>query len=112
MPHLKIVNKLLAVSNDSSLARWFHAGKDQALCAGCHHKSDLQQAVVKAPKCSSCHGRPFDPHALGKPGVMAAYHQQCMGCHEAMKQKPAALECTKCHAAKDGNQTAGLQALK
>jgi hypothetical protein len=33
----------------------------------------------------------------GKPGIVAAYHQQCTGCHTAMGQKPKALECDKCH---------------
>ncbi len=108
MPHMKIVNKLVAISNDSSLARRFHATKDQALCSGCHHRSDLQQAAVQAPKCSTCHGRSFDVNALGRPGVLAAYHRQCMGCHQAMGQLPIALECVKCHPAKEAVQTAGF----
>jgi hypothetical protein len=108
IPHMKIVNKLVTISNESSLARWFHAAKEQALCAGCHHRGELQQAAVRAPKCSTCHNRSFDPVALGKPGIMGAYHRQCIGCHETMKQKPGALECVKCHPAKEGVQTAGL----
>jgi hypothetical protein len=106
--HLKIVNKLVAISNESSLALRFHAAKDQTLCAGCHHRGDLQQAAAKAPKCVSCHNRSFDPVSLSKPGIMAAYHRQCMGCHTAMKQKPASLDCDKCHAAKEGDLKAGL----
>ncbi len=112
MPHMKIVNKLVAISNESSLARWFHATRESAICSGCHHRSDLQQAAVKAPRCSTCHGRPFDPNAPGKPGVQAAYHRQCMGCHRAMQQKPSALECLKCHPAKDGVQITGLLGVK
>ncbi len=108
MPHMKIVNKLVAISNGSSLARRFHATKDHALCSGCHHRSDLQQAAVQAPKCSTCHSRSFDATALGKPLVLAAYHRQCMGCHQAMHQKPTSLECVKCHPAKQGVQAAGL----
>jgi Zn finger protein HypA/HybF involved in hydrogenase expression len=108
IPHMKIVNKLVTISNESPLARWFHAAKEQTLCSGCHHRGELQQAAVKAPKCSTCHNRSFDPVALGKPGIMPAYHRQCIGCHEAMKQKPAALECVKCHPAKEGVQTAGI----
>jgi len=112
MPHMKIVNKLVAVSNESTLARWFHASRENTLCSGCHHRGDLQQAAVQAPKCTMCHNRSFDPASLGKPGAAAAFHRQCMGCHQAMKQKPAALECTKCHPAKEGAQTAGLPGLK
>jgi len=107
-PHLKVVNKLLTFSNECSLARSFHAAKEQALCGGCHHRTELQQAAAKAPACSTCHTRPFDPNALGKPGLLGAYHRQCVGCHQAMDQKPAALECVKCHPAKEGIRTADL----
>lgn len=108
MPHMKIVNKLISLSNGNALARWFHAGKEQAVYAGCHHRSELQQAAVKVPNCSTCHNRSFDPNTLGKPGLSAAYHRQCIGCHEAMNQKPLALECTKCHPAKEVAHTAGI----
>ena len=53
-----------------------------------------------------CHGIRFDPKELGKPGILAAYHRQCMGCHEAMDQKPKALDCVKCHAKKEPTKTA------
>ena len=109
-PHLKIVNKLLTISNNSTLARVFHGAREQTLCEGCHHNSQLHRAAVKVPQCSSCHGRPFNPADLGKPGILAAYHRQCMGCHQVMKQKPTALECTKCHPAKKGVTTAHLAA--
>jgi hypothetical protein len=109
-PHRKIVTKLTAISNQSSLARVFHAaGGQETLCAGCHHKTDYAAAQTKkTPQCSSCHSRPFDRKELGKPGILGAYHRQCIGCHQAMKQKPVALECVKCHPAKEGRQTAGL----
>ncbi len=107
LPHQKILNKLVTISNESSLARSFHAVKDHTLCAGCHHHGE-PNAANKLPACSVCHNRPFDPKALGRPGLMGAYHRQCIGCHTAMKHKPAALECVKCHAAKEGVHTAGL----
>lgn len=102
LPHQKIVAKLTALSNQNSLARVFHSARgDAILCSGCHHKSDPAAAQTKkVPVCRSCHGKPFEPGALGKPGILAAYHRQCMGCHEAMHQKPAPLECVKCHPAK------------
>ncbi len=109
-PHRKIVSKLTTISNQSSLARVFHAaGGQEALCAGCHHKTDYAAAQTnKTPQCGSCHSRPFDPKDLGKPGILGAYHRQCIGCHQTMKQKPVALECVKCHPAKEGPQTAAL----
>ena len=107
MPHLKIINKLTSISNDSSLARRFHVAKDQTLCLGCHHNIDLP-STEKFPTCNSCHRRSYDPNALGKPGIIGAYHRQCMGCHESMKQKPSSLECEKCHQPKEKVQTAGF----
>ncbi len=101
LPHQKIVAKLTTISNKSSLALFFHSQKgEQALCEGCHHRTD-PGSVKKVPKCSSCHGIRFNPKELGKPGILASYHRQCMGCHEAMGQKPKSLECVKCHAAKE-----------
>lgn len=107
LPHLKIVKKLTMISNNSPLATAFHAaGGEQAICSGCHHRSESKAAIEKkVPRCSSCHGRKFDPRELGKPGLMAAYHRQCMGCHDAMDQKPQALECVKCHAEKKGEKS-------
>jgi Class III cytochrome C family/Outer membrane cytochrome MtrC/MtrF-like, domains II/IV len=107
-PHLKIVNKLVTISNNSSLARTFHGTKEQTLCAGCHHKTELQSAAIKMPACITCHNRPFESSSLGKPGILGAYHRQCIGCHQAMHQKPKALECVKCHAAKKGLRTAHI----
>ncbi len=106
-PHQKIVARLTVLSNESSLARVFHASRgDAILCSGCHHRSDPGSAQAKkVPACRSCHGRPFEPGALGRPGILAAYHRQCMGCHQAMHQKPAPLDCVKCHAAKDAVKT-------
>jgi hypothetical protein len=102
MPHQKIMAKLTAISNDSSLGRVFHAGMgEDTLCTGCHHKSQPGAQVEKKwPKCSECHGHPFNPLDLSKPGLQVAYHQQCMQCHEAMGHKPTPLDCEKCHAVK------------
>jgi hypothetical protein len=108
MPHQKIIKKLTVISNESSLARVFHAAKDQALCYGCHHNSQVS-ATNKFPDCGACHTRPFEPRDPGKPGMMAAYHQQCMGCHKVMDQKPKALECDKCHPAKEATKTAEVK---
>lgn len=108
LPHQKIVTRLTEISNRSPLARVFHSsGGQDALCAGCHHKMDFRAAQSKkVPACTSCHGRPFNPMDLNKPGILGAYHRQCIGCHESMKQKPAALECVKCHPAKGDDKTA------
>ncbi len=108
LPHLKIVNKLIKISNESSLARWFHSVEDKLLCTGCHHSSEFQKAATKVPNCIGCHNRKFDPKTLGRPGIVGAYHQQCIGCHEAMKQKPFALQCAKCHPEKKDRDVTDL----
>jgi hypothetical protein len=102
-PHQKIVAKLTSISNDSSLARVFHAGMgEETLCSGCHHNGQPGAQVDKKwPKCDACHGHPFNQSDLPKPGLQIAYHQQCMGCHRTMGQKPTPLECEKCHAPKE-----------
>ncbi len=106
MPHMKIVNRLITISNENSLAGRFHSRIPDALCRGCHHNSQTPaQIAKKTPKCASCHGQFLSLSDLSKPGLQRAYHQQCAGCHQAMGQKPAPLECVKCHAAKTPQQT-------
>lgn len=94
MPHRKIVLSLADKIKDSGLASTFHA-TPEALCAGCHHNAP---ATVNPPKCGSCHAKPFTETDSAKPGLKAAYHGQCMGCHTEMKlEKPAATNCVACH---------------
>ncbi len=105
--HSKIANKLNSISNDSTLARTFHATQgEMAICSGCHHRVKFSKnQPAKFPPCVSCHNRAFDPRNLGQLGLLGAYHRQCIGCHEAMHGKPTALECVKCHAEKKGVKT-------
>jgi hypothetical protein len=94
MPHRKIVKTLSGNINDNGLVRYFHRDKN-TLCQGCHHHSPVAK---KPPGCASCHGRPFDERDPFKPGLMAAYHRQCMECHKAMGiEKPVATNCIACH---------------
>ncbi len=95
LPHRKIVLKLAEVNTTSKLAAYYH--KDpMTLCRGCHHNSP---ASTKPPQCASCHGKSSEALNLTRPGLMAAYHQQCFECHQTMGiEKPASRECTACHA--------------
>ncbi len=93
-PHRKIVKTLIAGIGEDKLAATFHIEKG-TLCQGCHHNSP---ASLTPPKCASCHGKPFDADRGDRPGLKAAYHQQCMGCHDRMKiEKPANTACVDCH---------------
>ena len=96
LPHRKIVQTLVENIQDSKLAGYFH--RDQAtICQGCHHNSPISKTP---PRCVSCHGKPFDEKNPFSPGLKAAYHLQCMGCHDEMGiEQPKSTECTSCHEA-------------
>ena len=94
LPHRKIVNALFNNIKNNKLANYFHHEKG-TVCQGCHHNSP---ATNKPPNCASCHGKPFNEKDPFKPGLMAAYHRQCMECHKAMDiKKPVSTNCTACH---------------
>lgn len=79
------------------LAKAFHSG-DAALCQGCHHHTPVGEAP---PKCGTCHGKPFSEQEPKRPGLMAAYHNQCFQCHKAMGVEPVKpTDCKSCHAPK------------
>ncbi|UCD82616.1 MAG: hypothetical protein JSW26_14660 [Desulfobacterales bacterium] len=95
LPHRKIVLAMVNNISTNKLANYFHHEKG-TVCQGCHHNSP---ASTKPPRCVSCHGKPFNDKDPFKPGLMAAYHRQCMECHEAMGiKKPVETDCTACHA--------------
>jgi hypothetical protein len=94
LPHRKIVKALVKKTKDKKLATYFHRDKG-TLCQGCHHGSP---PAKKPPKCSRCHGRPFDDNNLLRPGLKGAYHIQCLGCHKEMElEKPKPRDCKACH---------------
>jgi hypothetical protein len=98
MPHRKIVKDLAAKIVDSKMGAVFHPDPG-TLCMGCHHNSP---ATKKPPTCASCHSQPFDRKKMSRPGLKAAYHQQCMNCHQEMRlAKPAATACAECHKEKN-----------
>lgn len=59
-------------------------------CAVCHHHSG-----VRTPPCKECHGAPFKPGGLNKPGLARVYHLQCISCHKESRKGPT--DCTGCH---------------
>ena len=94
LPHRKIIDTLMGNMQDNKLAGYFHS-QPGTICQGCHHNSP---AAAKPPKCASCHMTPLDHKDLHRPGLMAAYHRQCMGCHAQMGiEKPSNVDCTGCH---------------
>ncbi len=65
-------------------------------CTKCHHYKPDQPDASETTECSACHQKPFDPEFPERPGLKAAYHQQCMGCHQ--KENKGPTDCTGCHA--------------
>jgi len=100
-PHFKIIERFVKTSNDSKMGAYFHA-KMQTMCDGCHHQSRAEAEAKKdtPPYCRNCHSINFDPVKPNRPKLIAAYHNQCMGCHKSMElEKPR--KCKECHEEKD-----------
>ena len=95
LPHKKIVDRLDRIVRGSKLAMQFH-GRTEVLCAGCHHHSPVGQ---RPTACKSCHGD-TGSRTRDRPSLKAAYHRQCIGCHQKMGIKEQG--CTDCHAKAGG----------
>ena len=65
-------------------------------CTECHHRRPADPRGSETARCSACHQEPFNPTTPERLGLKAAYHQQCMGCHQERNQGPT--DCTGCHA--------------
>ncbi len=94
-PHRQVINSLEGKTERNKMAVRFHISKD-TLCQGCHHNTPVGETP---PLCSSCHDN--QKKLAGKkeknmPGLIGAYHQQCMGCHTKMNLEYL-NECEKCH---------------
>jgi hypothetical protein len=104
-PHVKIIEKMIQISNDDKLASYFHRNL-QTLCEGCHHQSRSEAEARKdePPYCRNCHSVAFDSLRLNRPRLLAAYHRQCIQCHIKMElEKPK--ECKECHKEKEVRPT-------
>ena len=95
--HRRHVASLMERIKGDKLAAAFH-NKPETLCATCHHRSPLS---ATPPKCGSCHTKDIDPKNPSRPNLKAAYHLQCMGCHQGMNVgRPKNTDCTTCHKAR------------
>ena len=92
--HARHISSLMKRIEGDKLAGAFH-NNPATLCSTCHHNSPLS---ATPPKCSSCHSAKPDVKNPGRPSLKAAYHLQCMGCHDGMKvARPRNTDCTTCH---------------
>ncbi len=92
--HRRHYSSLLKRVGDNKLAAAFHTDST-TLCAACHHNSPPS---VTPPKCINCHSPTIDVQNPQRPNLKAAYHLQCMTCHDAMNvARPLNTSCTTCH---------------
>lgn len=91
-------------------------------CARCHKNSGAQATV----SCKGCHAaEPFSPeqlkkesnqqppfYHLDKPGLKAAYHLNCLGCHKKMGGPEGCQDCHKRNDSGDAIFRSGAHALK
>ena len=85
------------------LAAAFHSSPE-VLCKTCHHHTPASNTPSR---CVSCHTPTIDKNNPGRPPLKAAYHLQCMGCHDGMQVKrPRNTDCTGCHAPRTVQQEA------
>ncbi|MFP4629451.1 MAG: acidic tetraheme cytochrome c3 TmcA [Desulfohalobiaceae bacterium] len=66
-------------------------------CSVCHHVYEdgekLEGAMSVDQSCADCHS--LEPNQDNSLGLMDAYHQQCIGCHQQEGEGP--LACGECH---------------
>lgn len=104
-PHRKVYKALLDGFAENSMASAFHA-TPEATCGACHHNVPAAN-LAQPPKCITCHENTAGAVAPGRPmPLKAAYHQQCMACHERMDVKPVATDCAGCHAVRTSKPAA------
>jgi len=92
--HARHIVSLKRKIEGNTLASAFHA-TPEVYCQTCHHHTP---ATTHPSKCVSCHTMKIDKNNPGRPTLKAAYHLQCMGCHDGMNVKrPRNTDCTGCH---------------
>lgn len=64
-------------------------------CAVCHHARPTGAEASETTRCSACHQESFNPEYPERIGLKAAYHLNCIQCHEKMDNGPA--DCIGCH---------------
>ncbi|MDX1779543.1 MAG: cytochrome c3 family protein, partial [Thermodesulfobacteriota bacterium] len=107
-PHKQIIKRLTDISNENTLASYFHV-EETAVCAGCHHLETIEKKQMVA-QCSTCHTVRKEPERE-TPTLLGAYHQQCLGCHKHMggTEEEMPQDCAGCHEEKDPNQSEANQ---
>jgi len=98
--------------NDYEPVRFMHKAHASRLngdCARCHHRVQTESkdrigeilessALPESTPadCATCHQFPNEADMLTRPGLKAAFHRQCIECHENETQN-APTDCISCH---------------
>jgi hypothetical protein len=94
LKHRGHIQSIMKSMQGNPLAEYFHRDPG-TLCQGCHHNSP---PAKEPPGCINCHAKNYREKEGNRPELLAAMHNQCMGCHRDMKvEKPAATACIECH---------------
>lgn len=64
-------------------------------CSTCHHLRPQDPDALETTRCSACHQDSFNPDHPERTGLKAAYHLQCIQCHE--KEGKGPVGCKGCH---------------
>ena len=68
-------------------------------CENCHH---FVPPSAGHPSCKECHTPEGRRNGKVQPGLKAAYHRQCMGCHTEWDTE---AHCEVCHVKKEGGMS-------
>ncbi|HBN25872.1 MAG TPA: cytochrome C [Desulfobacteraceae bacterium] len=66
---------------------------NDAGCSDCHH--NLEEDETSPESCGSCHEPEMEDEDV--PNRTAAFHSQCIGCHQENEAGPQEKECSLCH---------------
>jgi hypothetical protein len=64
-------------------------------CTECHHYRPKDMNMPETTRCSACHQESFKPDNPERLGLKAAFHQQCIECHQKEQNSP--VSCNGCH---------------
>ncbi len=123
MPKVIMLNHALSNEkiDDYEAVRFLHKAHAARLggdCSVCHHRVQRHEGDTigveleftamddhRPTACVACHQRPNEPDHRTRPGVKAAFHLQCIGCHQEEASgwptpgvfTTAPTECDACH---------------
>ena len=91
-PETIVLKQLVEVYEEVVFPHAEHADLADEGCGTCHHHTP--PGVYK--KCGTCHNKGlFEKEKLNMLNLRAAYHRECIGCHEEWESGPTG--CTECH---------------